>query len=418
MTIAQKILARASGKQEVRTGEYVTADIDLVMANDSGLKNIIPILNEAGVKKLWDPTRIVVVFDHYSPPSTVEQAELHRQIRDSLQSLGVNNLYDVGVGIEHQVLVEKGWVVPGELIVAGDSHTTTHGALGAAATGIGSSEVAYVMATGKLWFRVPETIKFILSGTLPPIVTSKDVILYIAGKYSTSVAQYMSIEFSGPTAREMSLESRLTISNMSVEIGAKFAIFEPDEKVEEYLEERTTKQYKPVYADKDAIYKAVYEIDVSNIEPQIALPYEVDNVKPVSELTGTRIHQALLGSCTNGRIEDLRIAAEIIKGRKINQQTRFLVVPASSEVYSQAAIEGLIEVFLKAGVTICPPGCGACFGSHMGLLADGENCVASINRNFKGRMGSSDSSVFLASPATVAASAIEGKIADPRNYLR
>ncbi len=418
MTIAQKILARASNRKEVRIGEYVTADVDLVMANDSGLKNIIPILNEAGVKKLWDPDRIVAVFDHYSPPSTVEQAELHKQIRESLVSFGVKNLYDVGIGIEHQVLVEKGWVVPGELVVAGDSHTTTHGALGAAATGIGSSEVAYVMATGKLWFRVPETLKFIMSGTLPPMVTSKDVILHIAGKYSTSVAQYMSIEFTGQAAKEMSLENRLTMSNMSVEIGAKFAIFEPDDKVEEYLAGRTTRQYESVLPDKNAVYKAEYEIDVSNLEPQVASPYEVDNVKPVVELAGTRIHQALLGSCTNGRIEDLRIAAELIKGRMVHQNTRLLVIPASREVYNQATAEGLTEVFLESGATICSPGCGACFGSHMGLLADGENCIASINRNFKGRMGSSDSRVFLASPATVAASAIEGKIADPRNYLR
>ena len=416
MTLAQKILARASGKQEVQAGEYVTADIDLVMANDSGLKNIIPVLNEAGVKKLWDPARIVAVFDHYSPPATVEQAELHRRIRDSLKSFGVKNIYDVGVGIEHQVLVEYGWVVPGELIVAGDSHTTTHGALGAAATGIGSSEVAYVMATGKLWFRVPETIKFTLTGVLLPMVTSKDVILHIAGNYSTSVAQYMAIEFTGQAARDMSLESRLTMSNMSVEIGAKFAFFEPDEKVEEYLAGRTTKQYKPVNADKDAVYRAEYEIDVSSLPPLVALPYEVDNIKPVSELTGTVIHQALLGSCTNGRIEDLRIAADIIKGRKAHHDTRFLVVPASAEVYSQGAVEGLIEVFLEAGATICPPGCGACFGTHMGLLAEGENCIASINRNFRGRMGSPGSRVYLASPATVAASAIEGKIADPRIF--
>jgi len=300
---------------------------------------------------------------------------------------------------------------------AGDSHTTTHGALGAAATGIGSSEVAYVMATGNLWFRVPETIKFILSGVLPPMVTSKDVILHIAGKYSTSVAQYMAIEYTGQASKEMSLESRLTMTNMSVEIGAKFAFFEPDEKVEEYLAGRTTKQYKPVHPDKDAVYKAEYEIDVSNLSPQVALPYEVDNVKSVSELTGTRIHQALLGSCTNGRIEDLRIAAEIIEDRKVHHNTRFLVIPASSDVYTQAISEGLIEIFTRAGGVICPPGCGACFGSHMGLLADGENCIASINRNFRGRMGSPDSKVFLASPATVAASVVEGKIADPRNYL-
>ncbi|MFC2038844.1 aconitase family protein, partial [Chloroflexota bacterium] len=245
---------------------------------------------------------------------------------------------------------------------------------------------------------------------------SKDIILYIAGKYSSSVAQYRAIEFTGPAAREMSLESRMTMSNMSVEIGAKFAFFEPDEKVTEYLAGRTDKNYQPVYADKDAVYEAEYEIDVSGLEPQVSLPYAVDNVKPVSGVTGTRVDQVLLGSCTNGRIEDLRIAADIIKGKKVHPDTRLLVAPASAEVYGSAATEGLIKVFIDAGAVMCPAGCGACFGGHLGLLAPGETCIASINRNFRGRMGSTESGVFLASPATVAASAIEGQIADPRNY--
>ena len=417
MTLAQKILARASGRKQVKPGEYVTADIDLVMANDSGLKTIIPVLEEAGVKKLWDPARIVVVFDHYSPASTVDQADLHRKIRAVLKKFGIDNFYDVGTGIEHQVLVEKGWVGPGELIVAGDSHTTTHGAFGAAATGIGSSEVAYAMTTGKLWFRVPETIRFVLNGSLTPGIMSKDIILYIAGQYSASVAQYRAVEFTGTAASEMSLESRMTMSNMAVEIGAKFAFFEPDRKVEEYLLGRKRKPYNPVYADGDAEYKAEYEIDVSGLEPQVALPYAVDNIAPVSKVTGTRVHQALLGSCTNGRIEDLRIAAGILRGRKVNRDTRLLVAPASGEVYRQAISEGIIEVLMDAGAVLCPAGCGACFGSHLGLLGTGETCIATINRNFRGRMGSPDSEVFLASPATVAASAVEGRIADPRKYL-
>jgi len=416
MTLAQKILDRASDRLEVKPGEYVMADVDLVMANDSGLKNIIPILAEAGIKKLWDPDRIVIVFDHYSPAPTIDQAEIHRKTREALRALGIRHFYDVGTGIEHQILAENGWVLPGELIVAGDSHTTTHGAFGAAATGIGSSEVAYVMTTGRLWFKVPETIKFILTGSLPSQVMSKDIILYIAGKYSASVAQYRAIEFTGPAAKEMSLESRMTISNMSVEIGAKFAFFEPDEKVEEYLAGRSAKKLQPVYADEDAAYEAEYEVDVSSLEPQLALPYAVDNVKPVSEVTGIKVNQALLGSCTNGRVEDLRIAAGILKGKKVHPDTRLLVAPASTEVYRQAVEEGIVKILLDAGAVMCPAGCGACFGGHLGLLAEGETCIASINRNFKGRMGSPESRVFLASPATVAASATEGKITDPRDY--
>ncbi len=417
MTLAQKILARASGNRYVLPGEYVMASIDLVMANDSGLKTIIPVLEEAGVKKLFDPARIVVVFDHYAPASTVEQADLHRNLREALLRFGISNLYDVGTGIEHQVLLEKGWVMPGDLIVAGDSHTTTHGALGAAATGIGSSEVAYVMATGKLWFRVPDTIKFILDGSLPTGVTAKDIILYIAGKYSAGAAQYKAIEFTGTTVDEMSLESRLTISNMAVEIGAKFAFFKPDIKVEDYLSGRKQKSYQPVFADADAQYQAEYDISVSGLEPQVAVPYAVDKAVPVSHLIGTRVHQALLGSCTNGRLEDLRMAAGILHGRKVSPDTRLLVAPASSEIYRQALVEGIIEVLAASGAILCPAGCGACFGSHLGLLGAGETCIATINRNFQGRMGNPDSRVFLASPATVAASAVEGRITDPRQYL-
>ena len=276
--------------------------------------------------------------------------------------------------------------------------------------------MAYVLTTGKLWFKVPETIKLFIWGTLSPRVMSKDIILYIAGKYSTSVAQYKSVEFLGPVAKEMSIASRMTMSNMAVEIGAKFGFFEPDEKVRQYLASRTKKSFDLISPDEDAVYEREYEVDVTNLEPQIALPFAVDNVKPLSEVGMVRVDQAVLGSCTNGRLEDLRVAAEILKGRKVHPNTRLLVIPASAEVYKEALTEGILYTLVDSGAIICPPGCGPCFGAHMGLLASGESCIASINRNFKGRMGSPAAKVYLASPATVVASAIEGKIADPRKY--
>lgn len=414
-TLAQKILARASGESKVEPGQYVIATVDAAIMPDT-IQWIYPILSEAGIKKVWNRDKVAVLFDHFSPAPTVDQAEAANAARVAIKALGIKNFYDQRFGICHQVFPEKGWALPGTLIVGADSHTTTYGAFGAAATGIGFSEMAYILTTGELWFKVPETIKFNLVGNLQPRVMSKDIILHIAGKYSTEVAQYKSVEFSGPVAKHMSLASRMTMSNMSVEIGAKFGLFEPDEKVVQFLTNRTTKSFDLVKSDDDAVYEKVYEIDVSPLEPQVAFPYSVGNVKPISEVGEVKIHQALLGSCTNARLEDLRAAAEVVKGKKVHPDTRFLVTPASAEVYKAAMQEGILETLIEAEAVILNPGCGACFGSHMGLLASGENCIAAINRNFKGRMGSANANVYLGSPTTVAASAINGKIADPRNY--
>lgn len=415
MSLAQKILARASGKTEVRPGEYVTANVDLAMAHDA-IGVVINILNEAGIKKIWDPDKVVSILDHLTPAPTVQAAEAHKMVENAVKAFNIRHFYGQWAGICHQVLPEKGWVLPGQLIVGTDSHTTTYGAFGAAGTGLGFTDMAYVFATGKLWFRVPETIKFVMSGTAPPGVMSKDIILYIAGKYSVSVAQYKAVEFAGPVAKEMSLASRMTMSNMSVEIGAKFGFFEPDEKVRQYLSTRTNKLFDLISPDGDAVYEKEYEVDVSQLEPQIAIPYAIDNVKPVSQVGEVKLNQALLGGCTNGRLEDLRVAADIVKGRKVHPDTRLLVVPASAEVYKEAIAEGILYTLADSGAIILNSSCGTCFGAHMGLLASGESCIASINRNFKGRMGSPEAKVYLASPATVAASAIEGKIADPRKY--
>ena len=415
MTLAEKILARASSRAEVKTGEYVTANIDLAMCHD-GLGAVSRILNEVGIDRIWDPARVVCPLDHATPSPTVQAAEARKRVENAVRAFGIGNFYGQRAGVCHQVLPEKGWTLPGDLIVGTDSHTTTYGAFGAAGTGIGFTEMAYVLATGRLWFRVPETIRFIMTGNLLPRVMSKDIILYIAGKYSTSVAQYKAVEFSGPLARDLSIASRMTMSNMSVEIGAKFAFFEPDEKVTEYLAGRTDRSIDLIRPDDDAVYESEYEVDVSTLEPQVALPFAVDNVKPVSQVGEVRVNQAVLGSCTNGRLEDLRVAAEILKRGKVHPDVRLLVIPASAEVLKEATAQGVLYDLVNAGAIVCPPGCGPCFGSHMGLLASGESCIASINRNFKGRMGSPESRVYLGSPAVVAASAIEGKIADPRAY--
>lgn len=416
MTLAEKILARASGRSSVKPGDYVVADIDLAMAHE-GMRGVYPVLKEAGVKKLWDPEKVVNLFDHWAPAPTVEAAKHHQIIRQAIKEYGIRYAYGENAGICHQVLPEKGHVVPGDLIVGTDSHTITYGALGAAGTGIGYSEMAYVMATGKLWFRVPETIQLRMEGDLPKGVMSKDILLCIAGQHSAEVAQYKAVEFTGSAARNMSLAGRMTMSNMSVELGAKFAFFEPDQKVAEFLKGRAKKSYAMTKADPDASYENIYGVDVSRLEPQVALPSNIDNVKSISQLGKVAIDQAFIGSCTNGRIEDLQIAASILKGRKVDRRVRLLVIPASWEVYREALKSGILETLIDAGAVICNSTCGPCFGGHMGLLAPGERCIASINRNFQGRMGSEEAEVYLGSPATVAASAVEGTIADPRKYL-
>lgn len=415
MTLAEKILARASGRENVKPGEYVTADIDLTMAHEGFAAVYLGLLG-AGINKVWNPGKIVVLLDHAVPAPNVRYAGVHKLVREAVNKLEIKNFYDVKAGVCHQVLQEKGHVLPGMLIVGTDSHTTTYGALTAAGTGIGFTEMAYVFATGKLWFRVPETIKFEITGKLPYNLMSKDIILNLLGKYSAEAAQYKSVEFTGSLSEELSISSRMTMSNMALEMGAKFGFFETDQKTIDYLKDKTREPIQNLKADKDAEYEKIYEEDVTELEPQVAEPYTVDNVKPITEVEGIPVNQALLGSCTNGRVEDLRIAAKILEDKKVHPNTRLLVTPASTEVYREALKEGILETIIDADGIICNPSCGACFGAHMGLLAAGEICIASINRNFRGRMGDSEAKVYLASPATVAASAIEGKIADPRKY--
>ena len=416
MTMAETILARASGRDAVAPGEFVTATLDRVVAHE-GLCMVASNLEKAGIKKIWDPDRVVVSLDHYVPAPTPRAAKIHQMVRKAVDAFGIRHFYGINGGVAHQVMVEKGHVVPGDLIVGTDSHTCTYGALGAAACGIGVSEMAYVMATGKLWFRVPETVRFLFRGELKAPVAAKDVILKLAGDHSADFAQYKSIEFSGDGASSMSLPGRLTISNMAVEVGAKFGFFFPDESVYSLISENGRHRTEMMDFSEESTVKAVYEMDLSGLDPQVARPHTVDNVAPVYQTEAVPVHQAFLGSCTNGRLEDLDIAARILDGKKINASTRFLVSPASWEVYQGALKAGILERLIASGAVILNPGCGACFGGHMGLLAPGENCISSTNRNFKGRMGSEEANIYLASPATVAASAIAGKITDPREMM-
>jgi 3-isopropylmalate/(R)-2-methylmalate dehydratase large subunit len=415
MTTAEKILASASGRSAVKAGEYVTAAIGVAMTQES-MKSIYGVLKKAGVQRLWDPERVVTVLDHYVPAPSIQAAENFRLIRRAIEEYGIPHAYE-NAGICHQVLVEKGFVLPGEVIVGSDSHTVTYGALGAAGTGIGITEMAYVLAKGKLWFRVPETVKIQLNGTLANGLGSKDILLFIAGTYGSEVAQYQAIEFCGPVARAMTLASRMVMSNMSVEIGAKFGFFEVDEKTTDYLDTRARRPYRPVAADGDAAYARDIAVDCSALEPQVACPHTIANARPVSEVRDVPIDQAFLGSCTNGRLEDLEGAARVLKGRSVHRKVRLLVSPASWEVYRQAMKLGVLDTLLEAGAIILNADCGPCFGAHQGVLAGGERCISSANRNFRGRMGSPEAEIYLASPLTVAASAVAGKIADPREYL-
>ena len=414
MTITEKILARASGKKVVRPGEIVEADISVAMTTDiSGTATLLT-FRELKIP-VWDKEKVVMIVDHCAPPSNLLHAGFVAENIKFAEDFGIPHFHNMQ-GVCHQILPEEGYVKPGMVIVGVDSHTTTYGAFGAAGTGIGTTDMAYVFATGRLWFKVPETIQICLAGKLPARVMSKDILLYIAGKYSAEVAQYKAVEFVGPLAEEMSIASRMTMSNMAVEIGAKFGFFVPDQKVSDFLKGRTQKPFSLITPDADAHYESVYRIDVSSLEPQIAFPFSVDNVRPISAAGEIKIQQAFIGSCTNGRLEDLHAAAGILEGKKVHPDVRLLVIPASWEIYLQAMKDKTLETLIRAGAVIGNASCAACFGAHMGLLGSEENCIAAINRNFKGRMGSPKAQVFLASPATVAASALEGKITDPRKY--
>jgi len=419
MTIIEKILARASGRRKATPGEYLTAKIDVAMMPEN-FRLIRSLITEAGIKeeayRLWDHEKFIVVIDHRVPPTSLPSAENQKISRGLAQQLKVKYFYDVFPGVCHQVMVEKGHVRPGELIVGADSHTTTYGALNAASTGIGASEMAYVIHTGELWFRVPETTKFEISGRLSDFVHSKDIILYIAGKYGTEVAQYKAIEWIGSAIDEMGMDSRLTMGNMSVELGAKFGIFRADQKVIDYVRARTDKDFEPVESDPGALYAEKYLIDGSAIEPMVALPHNVGNVVRASEVKEIKIDQAVIASCCHGRIEDLEIAERMLREKKVYSGVRFYVAPASWEVYKEALDRGILSRLVGAGVMIGNPSCGFCTG-FQGVLAAGERCIAATPRNFKGRMGSPEAEIFLASPATVTASAIQGRIVDPREVI-
>ncbi len=417
MNITEKILAKASGKSSVNAGEIVDANVDMVMVHDLTGPLAVEAFKRIGTKNVWDNQKVVVILDHQVPAESVKAAELHKMMRKFAKEQKIR-IYDVGKGgICHQVMPEKGHVLPGTLIVGADSHTCTYGAFGAFATGIGSTEAAAVFATGKIWLKVPKAIKITVKGRFKKYVTPKDLILSIIGKVGADGATYKSVEFAGPAIREMSMAGRMTLCNMTVEMGAKNGIVEPDEIIRKFLEGRTSKTLVPfesLKSDADASYEKTINIDTTELVSQIACPSSVDNVKPAAELSNIPVEQAFIGSCTNGRIEDLRLAAQILNGKRVKDGVRTLVIPASQEVYAQALREGLIEIFTDAGALVCGSTCGPCLGGHIGLLAAGETCVSTSNRNFIGRMGSTEAKVYLASPATVAASAITGRITDPQ----
>ena len=418
MTITEKILARAAGVAKVVPGQLVDAKIDVVMCHDVTTPPAISMLVAKGIDRVFDRDKIVVTPDHFQPAKDVQSAELHQRLDDWARRHHIKHYYKLGrAGVCHALLPEQGHIRPGEVIVGGDSHTCTYGAFAAFSTGIGSTDLAAAIATGKLWFKVPASMKLVLNGSLPKGVYSKDVILAVIGRIGTDGALYRAMEFVGPALAGMSMEARMTMTNMAIEAGAKNGIIGFDKVTKAYLGEhlKDDADYTVFESDEDAGYLATEEFDCSKLEPMVALPHLPSNAVPISECAGKAMDQAYIGSCTNGRIEDLRIAAQIMKDKQVAIRT--IVVPSTPEVWKQAADEGLFDVFYNAGCVISAPTCGACLGGFMGVLAAGEKCVSTTNRNFVGRMGHPKSEVYLASPATAAASAIEGKLTDPRKYL-
>ncbi len=416
MTMAEKILARASGRPTLSPGEFVVGRVDLALMHDIFAADVFTLLRDARIPSVWDRSRVVVVIDHLVPAPSAAAAALHRRIREDVRRFAIPHFLDAGAGICHQLIAERGMIQPGRLLLGTDSHTTTAGALGAGGTGIGTSEMAYVLATGELWLQVPSTIRVELTGTPRSGVMWKDVILALAGHLGADGAQYRALEFSGPAAAEADLAGRLTMCNMAVELGAKFGLFPADAATVSHFQACGV-DAAPFGPDPDAAYAQTVAMRLDTLDPQVALPHAVDNVRPVTDIEGAPIDQAFIGSCTNGRLEDLRIAAQVLAGRHVHPTTRLLVAPASRDIEREAAREGLLDTLLAAGALLLPTGCGPCFGGHGGLLAPGERCIGSHNRNFPGRMGSSQAEIFLASPATVAASALYGCITDPRRVL-
>ena len=414
MTMTQKILAAHAGLDSVVAGQLIEADIDLALANDITGPVAIRELKKAGLDKVFDRTKVALVMDHFTPNKDIKSAEQCMECRNFAKQHDIVNFFDVGnMGIEHAMLPEKGLVVSGDVVIGADSHTCTYGALGAFSTGMGSTDIAAGIATGKAWFRVPPAIKFYLTGELQPWVSGKDVILYIIGMIGVDGALYESMEFQGPGVASLSMDDRFAICNMAIEAGGKNGIFPVDEKTLAYMENRGQHEPRVFSADEDAVYDRVIDIDLSSIPPTVAAPHLPENTKPVTELAGIPVQQSVIGSCTNGRIEDMRVAAQIMRGKKVAEGVRCIVIPATQEVYLQCIREGLAETFVEAGAIVSTPTCGPCLGGHMGILAAGERAIATTNRNFVGRMGHTESEVYLASPAVAAASAITGVITDP-----
>lgn len=416
MTMTQKILAAHAGLKEVKSGQFIEIDLDLVLGNDITTPVAIKEFEKMGAKNIFDKDKVVVVFDHFVPAKDIKSAEQCKQSRCFCKEQNVTNFFDVGqMGIEHALLPEKGLVVAGETVIGADSHTCTYGALGAFSTGIGSTDMAAGMATGQVWLKVPSAIKFNVTGKLNKWVSGKDVILYIIGKIGVDGALYKSMEFAGEGLKELSMDARFTIANMAIEAGGKNGIFPVDEKTIEYIKEHSTKKFTIYEADEDAVYDEVIDIDLSALKSTVSFPHLPENTKSIDNVGDVKIDQVVIGSCTNGRIEDMRVAAEILKGHKVHPDVRTIIIPATQAIYKQCMTEGLAEIFIDAGAVISTPTCGPCLGGYMGILAEGERALATTNRNFIGRMGHPGSEVYLASPAVAAATAISGKIEDPNN---
>ncbi len=414
MTISEKILADHAGKGRVYPGDLIYARVDLILANDITAPIAIKEFQKIGAADVFDRNRIAFIPDHFTPQKDIKAAEQCKLLRDFARQYNLGLYFEVGrMGIEHALLPKQGLVVPGDLIIGADSHTCTYGALGAFATGVGSTDVAAAMATGECWFKVPESMKFIFYGGLQKWVGGKDLILHVIGDIGVDGALYRAMEFEGETIRNLPMHGRLTICNMAVEAGAKTGIIVPDSVTEQYVRSRAKRPYKFYTSDPDAVYVEIREYDASKIEPLVACPHLPSNVRPVRELTHITIDQVVIGSCTNGRLEDLREAASVIKGKKVNPNVRMIVIPATQQIYREAMKEGLIEIFIEAEAVVSTPTCGPCLGGHMGILAKGERAIATTNRNFVGRMGHPESEVYLSNPAVAAASAVLGRIAHP-----
>lgn len=414
MTMSQKILAAHAGLDSVRVGQLIEADLDLVLGNDITSPVAINEMAKINSKEVFDKEKIALVMDHFVPNKDIKSAQNCKSCREFAAAKGIINYFDVGkMGVEHALLPEQGLTVAGDLIIGADSHTCTYGALGAFSTGVGSTDMAAGMATGKAWFKVPAAIKFVLKGEFKPYVSGKDLILHIIGMIGVDGALYRSMEFCGDGVKSLSMDDRFCICNMAIEAGAKNGIFPVDEQTVEYMKEHSKRDFKVFEADEDAEYDEVYEIDLSNLEPTVAFPHLPENTKVVGTFEKIKIDQAMVGSCTNGRLSDLRIAASILKGNKVADGVRCIIVPATQKIYLDALKEGLLEIFINAGAVVSTPTCGPCLGGHMGILAENERCISTSNRNFVGRMGHVTSEIYLASPAVTAASAIAGYITKP-----